>query len=325
MAVRATGGTAGSSDDREPLLSVDLNALAHQIANELAKGDLARPTPGASPPLRIDGVATPPRGVTFVGERARLADFIDHTLLRADATRADVERHCVDAAERSFAAVCVAPLWVALCRSMLAGTRVRVATVVGYPSGAQRSEVKAVEARLATDDGADELDVVAPLGFVKGGEWGAVGADLATVIRAAQGRLVKVVVETAALTPAEIVRSAVVAREEGADYVKTSTGAHPAGGATPEAVALLRLVCGDSLGVKASGGVRDAASAAAMIAAGATRIGTSHGVAMADAIVPGPSPLAELFGRTSSDTAPARDRQTFRPGPPGHAAPNGHP
>jgi deoxyribose-phosphate aldolase len=298
-------------------LSVDLNALAHQIAHELAKGDLARPTPGASPPIRIDGVVTPPRGVTWVSDRARLAEFIDHTLLRAEATRADVERHCGEAAEAGFAAVCVSPLWVALCRSLLSGTRVRVATVVGYPTGAQRSEAKAVETRLATDDGADELDVVAALGLLKGGEWSAVGADIATVVRAAQGRLVKVVIETAALTPAEIVRAAVVAREEGADYVKTSTGAHPAGGATPEAVALLRLVCGDALGVKASGGVRDCDAAARLIAAGATRIGTSHGVAMGDCLVPGPLPLAELFGAASPDPGSSRDRQAFRPGSPG--------
>ena len=297
-------------------MSVDLNALAHQIANELAKGDLARPTPGASPPVRIDGVVTPPRGVSWVSERVRLADFIDHTLLRAEATLSDVDRHCAEAAELRFAAVCVAPLWVAFCRSQLAATRVSVATVVGYPTGAQRSETKAVEARLAVDDGADELDVVASLGLMKSGEWSAVAADLAAVIRAAQGRLVKVVVETAALTPAEIVRAAVVAREEGADYVKTSSGAHPAGGATPEAVALLRLVCGDALGVKASGGVRDCDAAARLIAAGATRIGTSHGVAMGECMAPGPLPLAALFGAGSADPGSSRDRQSTRPAGP---------
>lgn len=306
-------------------MSVDLNALAHQIAHELAKGDLARPTPGASPPVRIDGVMTPPRGVTWVSDRVRLAELVDHTLLRAEATRADLERHCGEAAEGGFAAVCVSPLWVALCRSLLAGTRVRVATVIGYPTGAQRSEAKAVETRLATDDGADELDVVAPLGLVKGGEWSAVGADVATVVRAAQGRLVKVVLETASLTPAEIVRAAVVAREEGADYVKTSTGAHPAGGATPEAVALLRLVCGDAIGVKASGGVRDCETAARLIAAGATRIGTSRGVAMGDCLVPGPRPLAELFGAASPEPVGSRDRQGFRPGPPGQHSPGSFP
>lgn len=301
-------------------MSVDLNALAHQIANELAKGELARPTPAAGPPIRIDGVVAPPRGVVYVTQEARLGDFIDHTLLRPEASRGDIETHCAEAAERGFAAVCVMPLWVALCRSLLAGTRVRVATVVGYPSGAQRSEAKAVEARLATDDGADELDVVAPLGLMKGGEWSATAADIAAAIRGAQGRLVKVVIESAALTPAEIVRATVVAREQGADYVKTSTGAHPAGGATPEAVALVRLLCGDALGVKASGGVRDGAAAAALIAAGATRIGTSHGVALAECVVPGPLPLAALFGRTSPRARSPRDEQTSHPGSPGQAA-----
>lgn len=298
-------------------MSVDLNALAHQIANELAKGDLARPSPGAAPPVRIDGVATPPRGVVWVSDSIRLAELVDHTLLDAEATRADVERHCAEAAELGFAAVCVWPLWVALCRSLLAGTRVRVATLIGHPTGAQRSETKAVEARLATDDGADELDVAVPLGIVRNGEWSAVGADVATVVRAAQGRLVKLVVDTAALAPAEIVRTAVVAREEGAGYVKTSSGAHPAGGATPEAVALLRLVCGDALGVAASGAVADREHAARLIAAGATRIGTSQGAAIADCLVPGPLPLAELFGGAPSDGGRSRDRQTGRPGAPG--------
>ena len=145
------------------------------------------------------------------------------------------------------------------------------------------------------------------------------------MIRAAQGRLVKVVIETAALTPAEIVRATAVAREEGADYVKTSTGAHPAGGATPEAVALIRLVCGDALGVKASGGVRDGAAAAALIAAGATRIGSSHGVAMADCAVPGPLPLSALFGRATPEAGPARDRLNVRPGASGELVPSSRP
>lgn len=298
-------------------MSVDLNALAHQIANELAKGDLAGPAAGASPPIRIDGIVTPPRGVRWVSERMRLAELLDHTLLRAEATRAEVERHCAEAAEVRFAAVCVSPLWVSLSRSLLSQTRVRVATVIGHPTGAQRSEVKAVEARLAADDGADELDVVVSLGLLKGGDWSAVGAELAAVVRAAQGRLVKVTLETAALTPAEIVRAAVVAREEGADYVKTSTGAHPAGGATPETVALLRLVCGDALGVMAAGGVRDCESAANLVAAGATRIGTSHGLTMAECHVPGPLPLADLFGGASAGPGSPRDRQPVRAGSPG--------
>ena len=307
-------------------VSVDLNALAHQIAHELAKGDLARPAPGASPPIRLDGVPSPPRGVTFAAGPARLADFIDHTLLRADARRSAVEAHCAEAVEHGFAAVCVAPLWVPLARVLLAGSRVRIATVVGFPAGASRLEVKALEARMADDEGADELDAVVPLGLVKGGEWAAVAADVASVVAAAQGRLVKIVLETAALTPAEIVRGTVIAREEGAHYVKTSTGVHPAGGATPEAVALVRLVCGDALGVKASGGVRDCAAAFALIESGATRIGTSHGVTMAGCMGSGPRPLSELFGAAGLDgRAGSRERSTPWAAPTGQAAPNFHP
>lgn len=278
-------------------MSVDLNALALQIASELAKGDLARPTPGSAAPVRATGLPTPPRGVSYAPGPVRVADFIDHTLLRAEAGRAAVEALCAEAIEHRFAAVCVLPLWVSLCRSLLSGSGVRVAAVVGFPTGAARLEVKALEARLAADDGADELDVVAPIAQIRGGEWRYVAADVAAAVRAAPGRLVKIVLETAALTPAEIVRAAAIVREEGAHYVKTSTGAHPAGGATPEAVALLRLAAGDAMGVKASGGIRDAATALALIAAGATRLGTSHGVALAGATGPGPLPVAELFGR----------------------------
>lgn len=287
-------------------MSVDLNALALQIASELAKGDLARPTPGSASPVRPAGLPTPPRGVVYAAGAARLADFIDQTLLGADAGRPAIEALCAEAVEHRFAAVCVLPLWVSLCRSLLAGSAVRVASVVGYPTGASRLEVKVLEARLAADDGADELDVVAPIAQIRGGEWRYVAADIAAAVRAAGGRLVKVVLETAALTPAEIVRAAAIARDEGAHYLKTSTGAHPAGGATTEAVALLRLVAGDAMGVKASGGVRDAGTALAMIAAGATRIGTSNGVAMAAVAGPGPLPVAELFGGPSAGGATGR-------------------
>ncbi|MFL5577768.1 MAG: deoxyribose-phosphate aldolase [Gemmatimonadaceae bacterium] len=285
-------------------MSVDLNALALQIASELAKGDLARTTPGAAPQGRPGGLPTPPRGVTFAAGPARLADFVDHTLLRAEAGRREVEALCVEAAEHRFAAVCVLPLWVPLCRALLAGSAVRVATVIGYPTGASRVEVKALEARLAADDGADELDVVAPISQIRAGEWRYVAADVAAAVGAVPGRIVKIVLETAAMTPVEIVRAAGIARDEGAHYVKTSTGAHPAGGATPEAVALLRLAVGDALGVKASGGIRDASTALAMIAAGATRVGTSHGVAMAAATGAGPLPVAELFGAPSASGGP---------------------
>jgi deoxyribose-phosphate aldolase len=155
--------------------------------------------------------------------------------------------------------------------------------------------VKAFEAQRAVDDGAEELDMVAAIGQIKSGDWHYVADDIAAVVRAAPGRLVKVIIESAALTPVEIIKASALARESGAHYVKTSTGFHSTGGASAEAVALMRLIVGDAMGVKASGGVRDCSAALKMIAAGATRIGTSGGVAMAKCLGPGPLPLRELL------------------------------
>ena len=233
--------------------------------------------------------------MTFARGNARIADFIDHTLLKAEATGRDVERLCAEALELRFAAVCVNPCWVPLCAERLQGSGVAVATVIGFPLGANRSETKAFEARLAVEQGATELDMVAAIGHIKGGEWPYVADDIAAVVGAAHGTLVKVILESAALTPAEVIRATAAARDAGAHYVKTSTGFHAAGGATAEAVALMRLVVGDGMGVKASGGVRDCTVAVEMIANGATRIGTSSGVAMAECVGPGPRPLSELL------------------------------
>ena len=240
-------------------------------------------------------LASPPRGVTYVREDARLATFIDHTLLKPDATRSDIERLCREAAECRFAAVCVNPMWVALCSELLAGSNVKVATVVGFPLGASEPESKAAEAARAMEQGADELDMVTAIGSMKSGDWRHVARDIHAVVCAVPGRLVKVIIESALLTPAGIVRACSVARDVGAHYVKTSTGFNPAGGATPEAVALMRLAVGDALGVKASGGIRDCDTAFRMIAAGATRIGTSSGVAMAGCVGRGPMSLADLL------------------------------
>ena len=240
-------------------------------------------------------LASPPRGVTYVREGARLAAFIDHTLLKPEATRRDIETLCREAAESRFAAVCVNPMWVALCREMLAESDVKVATVVGFPLGANEPESKAAEAARAMEQGADELDMVAAIGSMKSADWRHVARDIEAVVCAVPGRLVKVIIESALLAPAEIVTACSVARDAGAHYVKTSTGFHPAGGATAEAVALMRMAVGDALGVKASGGIRDCDTAFRMIAAGATRIGTSSGVAMAACLGRGPMPLAELF------------------------------
>ena len=289
-------------------MSHDLTALAQRIAGELARADYVTPnghggtavatrvaTGPVSSPSPAPRAVDAPLGVEFVRANARIGDFIDHTLLKAEATARDVETLCAEAAEHKFAAVCVNPVWVKFCADRLRGTDVKVATVIAFPLGATRSDVKAFEAQRAVDDGADELDMVAAIGHIKGGDWHYVADDIGTVVRAGQGRLVKVIIESAVLTPVEIIKTSALAREAGAHYVKTSTGFHAAGGASAEAVALMRLIVGDAMGVKASGGVRDCSAALKMIAAGATRIGTSGGVAMAKCLGPGPLPLGELL------------------------------
>ncbi|MCA9530846.1 MAG: deoxyribose-phosphate aldolase [Myxococcales bacterium] len=223
--------------------------------------------------------------------RPDLAPFIEHTLLAGAATAADVERLCDEAVEHGFFGVCVTPARVALCRRRLDGTGVRVVSVVGFPLGANLTTIKAVEAVRAVGDGADELDVVAALGALRDGAYDLVVEDICQVVRGAQGRPVKVILETGALTEEQKRVGAALAKGAGAAFVKTSTGFGP-GGATVEDVRLLRSVVGATIGVKASGGVRDAAAADALIEAGATRIGTSRGVAIVqtDAAPPASGP-----------------------------------
>jgi deoxyribose-phosphate aldolase len=305
---------------------LDLDARAARVARELARADEAARTPrspngaaaAAAVPVAAGGTAGAAAvGVPYVRDNARIAEFIDHTLLKAEATRADIEKLCDEAREQEFAAVCVNPVWVPTCASKLKGTRVALATVVGFPLGANQSEIKAAEAALAIRQGATEIDMVAAVGHIKSGDWNHVADDIAAVVRAAGGVLVKVIIESAHLTPVEIITASAIAREAGAQYVKTSTGFHSSGGASPEAVALMRLVVGDSMGVKASGGVRDCATALRMIANGATRIGTSSGVAMAECLGRGPLPLRELLaaphahaGRCSSGACAASDAKS---------------
>jgi deoxyribose-phosphate aldolase len=222
---------------------------------------------------------------------------VDHTLLKAEATRHEIDQLCAEAREHRFAAVCINPVWVERCAELLAGSEVAVCTVIGFPLGANTAKLKAVEAADAVGRGAREVDMVAALGRIKGGEWAAVEDDIRGVVDAAGRALVKVIIESAALTQDEIIKTSALAKEGGADFVKTSTGFHAAGGASAEAVRLMRLVVGDDLGVKASGGVRDCQAALAMIAAGASRIGTSSGVGFATCLGPGPLPLAELLKR----------------------------
>lgn len=251
----------------------------------------------------------------------RLAELIDHTLLKAEATRDDIETLCTEARELGFAAVCVNPVWVPLSRAALAGSSVKVATVIGFPLGANEPETKASEALLAVVEGASELDMVAALGHIRSGDWVHVSRDIAAVVGAAQGHTVKVILETAILDPAQIARASTIARDAGAAFVKTSTGFHPAGGATVEAVSLMRHAVGESVGVKAAGGIRDCATALRMLAAGATRIGTSSGVRIAQCLDADPTPLDQLIAnpeqhvahcQTKSPAAAAR-RSTGQP------------
>ncbi|MCL2368730.1 MAG: deoxyribose-phosphate aldolase [Oscillospiraceae bacterium] len=206
--------------------------------------------------------------------------LIDHTLLKAVATKADVEQLCKEARENNFMSVCVNSSYVPLSRDCLRGSGVKVCTVVGFPLGASTTKTKVFEAREAVENGATEVDMVINLGALKSGDWDYVKDDIESVAIAVQGRaLLKVIIETCLLTDEEKVRVCAICKAVGVDFVKTSTG-FSTGGATVEDVALMRKVVGNEIGVKASGGVKDAEGAKAMIEAGANRLGTSSGVAI---------------------------------------------
>jgi deoxyribose-phosphate aldolase len=210
---------------------------------------------------------------------AQLAAYIDHTLLKADATASDIEKLCAEAREHYFYSVCVNGCWVELARSLVEDSRVKVACVVGFPLGAMASDVKRFETETAIDDGAQEIDLVINVGLLKAGKDSVLLRELRDVVEAADERPVKVILETALLTRDEKVRACNLVVESGAHFVKTSTG-FSTGGATLEDVHLMRTTVGPKFGVKASGGIRDSITALAMIAAGATRLGTSAGIAI---------------------------------------------
>lgn len=205
--------------------------------------------------------------------------MIDHTLLRPDATAADIETLCREAAEFGFASVCVNPTWVLTCARLLRGSGVAVCSVVGFPLGATTPDVKHYETRRAIFDGAAEIDMVINVGALKSGDLPGVHRDIAAVTGPCLESAVvsKVIIEAALLNDEEKVAACTLARTAGADFVKTSTGFGP-GGATEADVALMRRVVGPVMGVKAAGGVRDLQGLRAMVAAGATRIGASAGV-----------------------------------------------
>ena len=212
--------------------------------------------------------------------RDALARTVDHTLLKPEATAQQVAALVAEAAELGAFSICVSPnrLPVEVPAGLV------VCTVVGFPSGAHHSEVKAVEAQRAVRDGAGEVDMVVALGSVLGGDWGAVEADVAAVKAACGDVLLKVILETAALDDEQVAEACRRSEAGGAQYVKTSTGFHPTGGASVGAVRVMRETVGDRLGVKASGGIRDTATALAMLDAGASRLGLSGTRAVLDGL-----------------------------------------
>lgn len=207
-----------------------------------------------------------------------LNSMIDHTLLKANGTKEEIENLCREALEYNFAAVCVNPYYIEYCSEILKGSEVKVATVVGFPLGANTKEVKAFETKDAIMKGASEIDMVINIGALKNREYDLVKEDIEAVVKAAEGKaLVKVIIETALLSQEEKIKACQLAKEAKAHYVKTSTG-FSTGGATLEDVELMKSIVGHDLNIKASGGIRDRETAEKMIKAGANRLGTSSGI-----------------------------------------------
>lgn len=208
------------------------------------------------------------------------AEMIDHTLLKSEATKEQVKKLCEEAAEYGFHSVCVNSCFVSYCADLLKDTGVKVCTVIGFPLGAMSTQGKTAEAAAAVADGAEELDMVIPIGMIKSGDWEYVKNDIEAVVKAAKDQaIVKVILETCLLTDEEKVKACVICKEAGAAFVKTSTG-FSKGGATAEDVALMRKTVGTDMGVKASGGIRTLDDVKKMVQAGADRIGASAGVAI---------------------------------------------
>ena len=232
---------------------------------------------------------------------AALAKYVDHTLLKPEASEEDVRKVCVEAKKYNFASVCVNPNHIKFVAEQLSGSGVAPCVVIGFPLGATTPEVKAEETQTVLLLGAKEVDMVVNIGAIKSNNWQLVKRDIEAVVAAAKGRgLVKVIIETCLLTDEEKVKVCTIAKMAGADFVKTSTG-FSKGGATKEDVALMRQTVGPHMGVKASGGVRDYETAVAMIKAGATRLGTSSGVA----IVSGGGKACIKCGQCATGNCPA--------------------
>lgn len=254
----------------------ELQFLVNQVADQI----LGPANPAASSSRPAATAAIPKLSA------AELASTIDHTNLRPEALREEVARLCEEALQWRFATVCVHSIWVPLAHAILRGTSVKVCTVAGFPTGAVPPMVKRLEAEIAMRNGAEEIDMVLPIGLLRGGELDMARQDIAAVAEATaeRGAVLKVILEAAALTEREIAIGCALARLAGAQFVKTSTGAHPAGGARVEHVAWMRRAVGEDLGVKAAGGIRRFDDALAMLAAGANRIGTSAAVSMLNSL-----------------------------------------
>lgn len=207
-----------------------------------------------------------------------IATYIDHTILNADATDADVQRICLEAKEYNFKTVCIQPFWVSYANDILHDSDVGITTVIGFPLGANTARTKAEETKEAIRNGATEVDMVINIGALKSDDFSTVVKDIEAVVEAAAGEAkVKVIIETALLNRAQKIRACEIAKRAGADFVKTSTG-FSTGGATIEDIKLMRLTVGPDMGVKASGGIHTFEDAKAMIEVGATRIGASSGI-----------------------------------------------
>jgi len=268
----------------------DIRRVIDIILQELAAAGAVRPARCACHgfsfdccPAQVGGVLA--AGASRLGLHAagggagEVASLIDHTLLKPDATATEIEKLCREAAEFHFSTVCVNPTWVAFSARLLRGTGVGVCSVVGFPLGATTPDVKQYETRRAIFDGATEIDMVINIGALKSGDLRLVEQDIeaVTIPCRQNGVISKVIIEAALLTEEEKVTASTLTKAAGADFVKTSTGFGP-GGATISDVMLMRRVVGDSVGVKAAGGVRDLEQMKAMVAAGASRVGASAGV-----------------------------------------------
>lgn len=213
-----------------------------------------------------------------------MAKYIDHTILNADATEKDIQRICIEAKEYDFKTVCINPGWVDYAAHLLEGTDVGITTVIGFPLGANTSEIKAAEAKQAVEKSVSDVDMVINIGALKNEDYPTVLNDIKAVVNAVDGKaIVKVIIETSLLNKTEKIRVCELAKQAGADFVKTSTG-FSTGGATLDDVKLMRATVGPKMGVKASGGVRSYEDAVAMIEAGATRIGASSGIAIVQGV-----------------------------------------